>query len=52
MIESEEAFKLLDQQAEKDRRTLVGRVLREAKPFGPEGAQALKELRRALLDNF
>lgn len=49
MIEPEEASRLLDQQAEKDRRTLVGRVLREAKPFGPEGQQALAVLRRALL---
>ena len=49
MIEPEEASKLLDQQAEKDRRRLVGRVLREAQPFGPEGQQALTALRRALL---
>ena len=50
MIEPEEASKLLDQQAEKDRRDLVGRVLREAQPFGPEGKEALAALRKALLN--
>lgn len=49
MIEPDEVSKLLDQQAEKDRRLLVGRVLREANPFGPEGQQALAALRSALL---
>lgn len=49
MIEPEEATKLLDQQAEKERRSLVARLLREAKPFGPEGKEALAALRKALL---
>ena len=48
-MEPEEASKLLDKQAEKDRRRLVGRVLREAQPFGVEGKLVLAALRRALL---
>ena len=49
MIEPEEASKLLDQQAEKNHRRLVGRVLLEIKkPLNPEGRKALFALKRAL----
>jgi hypothetical protein len=47
--EPEEASQLLDQQADKNCRALVDRVLRETKPFGPEWKEALAELRRVLL---
>ena len=49
MIEPEEKTRLLDKKAEKDHRALVGRLVHEAKPFGPEGQEALAALRRALL---
>ena len=51
-MEPEEASKLLDKQAEKDHHHLVGRVLREAQTFGPEGKKARSVLRRALLGEY
>ena len=51
MIEPGEADKRLDEQAEKEHRLVVGRVLRTAEPFGPEGRRVCAELRRILQDN-